>query len=273
MGVKKLMFKNMLFSHPHSSLNCRGDEIDIFCKIICGPMFDKSCRADSENICVGSLVIVGCPLMYSMHGAGVTESLKDSFDIFSFPRMKSHLLGWNSFKRNIWSGVFLLGRVKVHSFTLLIWMNIDILSMLNNSSHFSVLLSGLFLFLAFAMLYQSLFCSDARRRRLSSDLFVFLDRKRLCRSTAGHFIYRWHTSDEENYAILTMVIVVTLSLSICMCCVQWLIPSICMLKTSDMSLSHSRQAPHCERSQVVSSLSWGYGHLFDIMRSATVSLS
>jgi hypothetical protein len=74
-------------------------------------------------------------------------------------------------------------------------------------------------------------------------------------------------------AVLTMVIVVTLSPSICMWCLQWLTPPICMWKTSDASLSHSRQVPDCKRSRVASSLSWGYGHFFDIMRRATVLVS
>jgi hypothetical protein len=60
----------------------------------------------------------------------------------------------------------------------------DIYSIIDNSSHFSVLLSGLFLFLAFSMLSRLPCCSYADATRLSSELFVFLHDEKVCRSTA-----------------------------------------------------------------------------------------
>jgi hypothetical protein len=95
---------------------------------------------------------------------------------FPFLRVKSHLLECNSFKMNIWLGVFLRVRVKTHPFVLLIWVNMDILSNFDDSSHFSVLLSRLFRFLAFAMLEQLPHCSDATCRwrwRLFPEPCVF----------------------------------------------------------------------------------------------------
>jgi hypothetical protein len=61
----------------------------------------------------------------------------------------------------------------------------DIYSIIDKYSRFSVLLRRLFLFRALTILSQSLCCWDADARRLSPKFFVFLYDEKLCRSTAA----------------------------------------------------------------------------------------
>jgi hypothetical protein len=114
--------------------------LDYLCRVMCNCGSRHSCDCGGVRRCTASIVRVS-------RKAWKIRSL-----FFLFVRVKSHLLGCNSFEINIWLGVFLFLRVKTHSCVLLIWVNQDIYSIIDNSSHFSVLLSGLFLFPVFGML-------------------------------------------------------------------------------------------------------------------------
>jgi hypothetical protein len=106
------------------------------------------------------LLLWGCALMHSKHGAGVMESLNDSFAIFLILEgeipptwvkliQNKYLIGCISTREGENTLICVIDLSEYGHF-FLIFSIFDTSS--HFSSHFSVLLSELFRFLAFAML-------------------------------------------------------------------------------------------------------------------------
>jgi hypothetical protein len=200
--------------------------------------------------------------MHSKHGAGVTESLKDSFAIFFIlvgeisstwvqPIENKYLVRCIPTREGENSRICVINLSEYwHFFDFLIIPHMTLFYWVDCSSSLLSLCCHSYLVVRILILDgcpQSFLC-----------FCVIRDFAELLR---GHFIYRWHTSDEENWAILTMVTVVlqlyveqpvTPSPSLYLCNVfngschryAWGKHQIC--------LSHSWQVLDRERSRVAS---------------------